>query len=691
MTTDAETPPVTDPSAYHFVEFAFGGLDKRGQFADLHTLRVGPKVTDAYTSVYGFSEKLRAYAERNRRTNGEPDPKGKPSVKDYPDACLPRGVHYDLDAPDPTLALTDARRIVRRLVDDFDVDAAAIRIFFSGGKGFHIEIPAALFGGFAPSTAAPARIKRLAQALIAALTVSTFDANVYDKTRLWRVPGTRHGKTGLLKTPLTVAELLSLTLEEIKTLAATPRTVAVVPDDEWLPRPELVALWQETDQPEEVHTPRAAPDPCEAADALTQRLGAAMLAEVWPDAGARHQAALALAGGLAHAGWQEDAIAAFTINVAARAMGAESDPREDEWQRGARTTIARVQEGKPVIGWPTLAAHIGAAPVAAVRSLFGILPPAVIFGSARTGHVDRSVPEDLPFDTESPCVDQLAAKDGQITYWRDRALQAESLVAEMQTEQSLAAQIRRNKAIKAAAPAVVAALNFVDSEVRRGQTDEAGFVRAPMVRIAEAAGGSSKRVSEHIAEVGEPLGLFERKRKVEHCSPTTGELYSQPVVVTWIRPLVPKLEGMRRLASYEAPEAPGWGGKREKGLSCTAHPDSELIQNTYCLTCKRLVKQRTIHGSGDSDARTGQDDPSGDDHAGEAAPAAQSTYTGQDDPSVPRRHNAGWGNPPDGWNVCATPDCNRLTRAEVCTACDARFGGWGTREDESRAWAEASS
>ena len=62
-------------------------------------------------------------------------------------------------------------------------------------------------------------------------------------------PDSRHGKTGLYKVRLTVGEVFTLGIDEIRALAARPRMVedhlelTPIPDDEWLAVDALVDIW----------------------------------------------------------------------------------------------------------------------------------------------------------------------------------------------------------------------------------------------------------------------------------------------------------------------------------------------------------------------------------------------------------------------------------------------------------------
>jgi hypothetical protein len=83
-----------------------------------------------------------------------------------------------------------------------------------------------------------------------------------------------------------------------------------------------------------------------------RRLAAAcLLARYWPGEGARHDAALALAGGLLRGGRAVSEAEGFIRAVATAAHDDEVDNRI----AGVATTAARLQKGETVVGWPRLA------------------------------------------------------------------------------------------------------------------------------------------------------------------------------------------------------------------------------------------------------------------------------------------------------------------------------------------------
>jgi hypothetical protein len=98
---------------------------------------------------------------------------------------------------------------------------------------------------------------------------------------------------------------------------------------------------------------------------------AALLARHWPREGGRQDAALALAGGLARAGWSPGAVETFIRAVATAAGDEETSKRADVVPR----TSERVVGDQPVTGWPTLAGAVGEDVVLRVCQWLGVGEP----------------------------------------------------------------------------------------------------------------------------------------------------------------------------------------------------------------------------------------------------------------------------------------------------------------------------
>lgn len=128
---------------------------------------------------------------------------------------------------------------------------------------------------------------------------------------------------------------------------------------------------------------------------------AALLVRYWPP-GARHEASLALAGGLLRSGWPEDATTHF-IQAIARAAG------DEEWEdrvRAVGDTAAARAAAKPTTGWPTLREIIEESIVATACAWLQIATP----HAARP--VANGMGETLPRRSQATAIVDLAEAAG---------------------------------------------------------------------------------------------------------------------------------------------------------------------------------------------------------------------------------------------------------------------------------------
>lgn len=178
------------------------------------------KDKDYYLSVYKYNEKQKAdseimiEAEQQDELTGEVKkysrPKGVKGIEDV----VTNIIGFDFDGTDLELARQDTLTTVERLADQ-GIDIHAINVSFSGGKGFSVVVQH-------DSNLTPEQHKAIAQGIAGDL--STFDPTLYNASRIFRIDGTKHQKTGLYKTQLDLPnELHDLSIDEIKKLAATKR------------------------------------------------------------------------------------------------------------------------------------------------------------------------------------------------------------------------------------------------------------------------------------------------------------------------------------------------------------------------------------------------------------------------------------------------------------------------------------
>lgn len=127
---------------------------------------------------------------------------------------LGRGVVIDIDRQDLSEAHRAARDFVRML-QAFDVPDPLIRVWFSGSKGFHVQLDGALFGWH--GVVNPATVT----ATLSAMEMP-IDTKPTNPAGLIRVPWTPHQDTGLYKIPLTPAEVLQAEIDDVTTWAKSP-------------------------------------------------------------------------------------------------------------------------------------------------------------------------------------------------------------------------------------------------------------------------------------------------------------------------------------------------------------------------------------------------------------------------------------------------------------------------------------
>ena len=117
---------------------------------------------------------------------------------------------FDLDSKDNLdKAKTDAIEIIARLTK-WGVPQTAIDIYYSGMKGFALKV---YLNQFLTST----ELHSICTSLIDGL--ETADTVVYNDSRIVRLPYSKHGKSGLYCTPISLEELVNLKIDDIKDIA----------------------------------------------------------------------------------------------------------------------------------------------------------------------------------------------------------------------------------------------------------------------------------------------------------------------------------------------------------------------------------------------------------------------------------------------------------------------------------------
>lgn len=152
---------------------------------------------DYYESLYNYTEEHYNYFTKNNTVAGITDVKTDKIVFDFDDNKNIENARKD--------ALTVSSKLLSLGLNQDD-----FRIFFSGNKGFHIEIAL-------DTELSRPEFENILKHVGAGLT--TLDTKIVDEQRIFRIPLTKHQKTGLYKIPLSLNELSDAAIEHIQKMA----------------------------------------------------------------------------------------------------------------------------------------------------------------------------------------------------------------------------------------------------------------------------------------------------------------------------------------------------------------------------------------------------------------------------------------------------------------------------------------
>ena len=207
-------------SEYKWVEYAYGGAENRGNVCTVDKLPRANGKKDCYRTIFRYPQVFKQYYDTHRNKTG------RNTVSGYNGPVCADFFPLDIDEPDDhEKALQDTRGILNSLLQHYEIDLETLWLFFSGNKGFHVLIPMKYFGT-TPSAEIPGAFRHMAGEIAGD---TKLDMTIYERVRLLRITNTVHSKSGLYKIPLTAAEVLHRSIDEIRELAKKPRTVKSKP------------------------------------------------------------------------------------------------------------------------------------------------------------------------------------------------------------------------------------------------------------------------------------------------------------------------------------------------------------------------------------------------------------------------------------------------------------------------------
>lgn len=203
-----------------------------------------------FGSTYCFTNALRDHIAENDRRDEAAGIAQRGSMAGFRGPAYSPLLTFDIDRydslgnPDPAAAQKDATRLVATLLE-LGISRTQILIFFSGSKGFHIQIPSSLASAL-PSEHFAATAGKFCSTIADKCGVD-IDIAMYRTLQPLRSPNSQNEKTGLFKVMLWGLELQTLSIAEIERLAIEPRPF-YVPELVCEPIAQLAALWKHAEQ-----------------------------------------------------------------------------------------------------------------------------------------------------------------------------------------------------------------------------------------------------------------------------------------------------------------------------------------------------------------------------------------------------------------------------------------------------------
>ena len=200
----------------HYVDTAVGGVHNRNKCMPIEEFQkdifIGKE--DCYATYFIFGEDFKDHILKTG------------SVKEFKGIYTAHYLPFDIDFDDLNKAKEMTMNLIQRLRFNYEINDNDMDIYFSGAKGFHVQLSAELFGGFETRNDWATIFKEIAIELSAGIEI---DTSIYEQMRLWRLPNTINTKTGLFKIPLYTPEVFDLSIEEIKNMATQPRNSVTSP------------------------------------------------------------------------------------------------------------------------------------------------------------------------------------------------------------------------------------------------------------------------------------------------------------------------------------------------------------------------------------------------------------------------------------------------------------------------------
>lgn len=132
-------------------------------------------------------------------------------------------LYFDWDSQDISKSIKDFQRTLVKLKDDYDVNLDCIRLYATGGRGFHVEIPIECFVPKPPKDGIT-QLPYIYREMAIQLATDSLDLKVYSgrRGRMWRVCNVQR-ENGHYKVQISTSEAFAMTVDDYAEITSAPR------------------------------------------------------------------------------------------------------------------------------------------------------------------------------------------------------------------------------------------------------------------------------------------------------------------------------------------------------------------------------------------------------------------------------------------------------------------------------------
>lgn len=191
-------------SAYHYYQ-ADGGEDYWQPVPVSHREKVLQEMKPAFMTVLSVSKLVDDLSHEERLKLAYDGP-----------------LYFDFDSEDEANVIIKVNEFLDKLAE-LDVDLEMCRLFATGGRGYHVEIPQSIFMEKTPKNGTIG-LPSIYREMALTLAVDTLDLKIYSggRGRMWRTPNVKR-TNGRYKVPITVREMREMTPDYAVELTSEPR------------------------------------------------------------------------------------------------------------------------------------------------------------------------------------------------------------------------------------------------------------------------------------------------------------------------------------------------------------------------------------------------------------------------------------------------------------------------------------